>query len=83
MEITALDASSLRSRAEVESTTCSGKIQANATCSITVKFDYTKLDSPSGLVYDTLRIKLNSNAGAAHDFIQPYTIVVPKKVDRD
>jgi hypothetical protein len=83
LEITALDASSLRSRAGVESTTCSGQIQPDATCSITVKFDYTKLNSPSALVYDTLRIKLKSDAGAASDFIRSYTIGVPKKVDRD
>jgi hypothetical protein len=83
LEITAIDASSLRGRAGVETTTCSGQIQPDATCSITLKFDYTKLNSPSGLVYDTLRIKLKSDAGVAHEFIHSYTIVVPKKVDRD
>jgi len=81
LEITALDASSLKGRAALETTNCSGRIEPDATCSITIKYDPSKLTSPSGLAYDTLRISLKSDAGAAYDFTRPYTIIVPKEED--
>jgi hypothetical protein len=83
LEITALNASSSRGKMAIQTTTCSGRIQPAATCSITVTFDFSKLSSPSGLAYDTLHIALKSDAGVAGDFIQSYTIVVPKEVDDD
>jgi hypothetical protein len=83
LKITTLNASSLGGNAAAETTTCSGPIQPDATCSVTLTFDFTKLSSPSGLAYDTLQIKVKSDAGVARDFIQSYTIVVPKEVDRD
>jgi hypothetical protein len=83
LDITALDATSLKGSAAIETTTCFGQIEPNTTCSITVKCDFTKLTSPSGLAYDTLRVAMKSDAGAGHDFIQNYTIDVPKEGDHD
>jgi hypothetical protein len=83
LDITALDATSLKGSAAIETTTCLGQIQPNTTCSITVVCDFTKLTTPSGLAYDTLRIAMKSDAGAGHDFIQSYTIDVPKEGDHD
>jgi hypothetical protein len=83
LEIRGLEASSLNGWAVVETATCSGKIQPDATCSITIRFDLSKLSSPGGQFDDTLTIKLKSDAGVARDFIQTYTIVVPKEIERD
>jgi hypothetical protein len=83
LDIRGLDAGSLRGWAAVETTTCSGQIQPDATCSITIRFDLSKLSSTGGLFYDTLTIKLKSDAGVARDFIQSYTIEVPKEIERD
>jgi hypothetical protein len=83
LDIIALDANSVSGRAVVETTTCSGPVQPDATCSITVRFAFSKLSSAGGLSYDTLTIKLKSDAGVASDFIQSYTIIVPKEIERD
>jgi len=66
--------------ADPNSTNCIGETKPGATCTITVQYDPTKLTSPIGLVLDTLRIDLTSNAGAGHDFMQVFTIVVPGKL---
>jgi hypothetical protein len=81
LDITAVNASSLKGKAAVKSATCLGRVTMDATCSITVTYDPTKLTPPTGLAYDTLIIHLTSNAGVAHDFIQKYTITLPKKLD--
>jgi hypothetical protein len=83
LDITAVNASSLKGRAAVKSTTCLGQVKMNATCSITVTYDPTKLTSPTGLAYDTLIIHMRSNAAVADDFIRKYTIVLPKKLEDD
>ena len=79
LDITAVAPGALHSAVTLKSTTCIGETKVGGTCSITITFDPTKLTSSTGLAADTLRIDLTSNAGAAHDFIQVFTIIVPRK----
>lgn len=69
-------ASAVAAQATVNSTTCSGAIPVGSTCSVTVTYDPSALRSPTGLAYDTLDVKVLTDAGQAHDFVQRYTIVV-------
>jgi hypothetical protein len=79
VNITAVTPSALHGKVTLISTTCTGQIKVGATCSIHVTYDPTLLTGTDGLAYDTLRIDLTSDAGAAHDFIQNYTIILPSK----
>jgi hypothetical protein len=81
LTVTASETSALRAKVSVSSSTCLGAIPVGATCSVTVTYDPTKLRSTTGLAYDTLTIGVTSDAGQSHDFIQSYTITVPKPVD--
>jgi hypothetical protein len=44
---------------------------------VTVTYNPSGLTSPTGLAYDTLVLKLLTNAGQTNEFIQGYTIEVP------
>ena len=77
VNISALVPSALHGVATLTGTTCVGQIKVGSTCSINVTYDPTKLTGSDGLAYDTLRIDLTSDAGAAHDFVQKCTIVLP------
>jgi acid phosphatase family membrane protein YuiD len=81
LSISAIEVSALQGKATVNTTTCTGKIPVGATCAVTVIYDPTKLRSPTGLAYDTLNIRVTSDAGQGHDFIQSYTIVLTHKSD--
>ena len=65
-----------RGGAQVTSTTCAGEIPVGSTCDVTVAYDPTRLQSPTGLAYDTLDLAVASDAGQVHDFVQSYTIVL-------
>jgi len=79
LDITAVTPGALHGAVALKKTDCmDGAIAKGHTCSITVSYDDTRLTSPSGLLLDTLRIDLSSNAGASHDFIQNYTLIVAK-----
>ncbi len=76
LNVSGAEASAIHSIATVQSTTCVGQIAIGSTCSVTVKFDPTKLRTASGLAYDTLTVGVISDAGQPSDFIQSYTIAV-------
>ena len=76
LHITAVDVSSLVSRVSVSPGACVGSIAVGATCTVTVSYDDTRLSSPTGLAYDTLDVKVVSDAGQASDFTQRFTLVV-------
>jgi hypothetical protein len=76
LHISAVGVSALQGRAVVDSTTCRRKIRVGATCAVTVTYDPTYLCSATGLAYDTLDIRVTSDAGQASDFLQSYTIVL-------
>jgi hypothetical protein len=81
LTIDSVQASALRSKVTVMNSTCSGQIAVGATCTITLKFDPTKLSSPTGLAYDTLTVAVVSDAGQSPSFVQSYTIAVKVPVD--
>ncbi len=60
-------------KATVDSTTCTGAIPVGSTCDVTVTYDDSRLTSPSGLAYDTLTIKVYTDAAAMDAFVQSYT----------
>ncbi len=72
---------SLVSKVAVTNNTCTGAIAVGSTCSITVSYDPTGLNTPSGLAYDTLTVGIVSDAGQASEFIQSYTLQVAVSVD--
>lgn len=76
--ITAVDASAMLAKANVKSTTCTGKTAVGSTCSVTVKYDTTVLNSDvdQSFDYDTLTVGVISNAGQANHFVQSYTITL-------
>jgi hypothetical protein len=78
LDITAVTPSALHSTVTLKSTTCIGETKVGDTCTITVTYDDTGVTSPIGLVLDTLRIDLTSNAAGAHDFIEFFVLVLPK-----
>jgi hypothetical protein len=80
IDISAVMPGALHGVATLKGTTCIGQIKVDATCTINVSYDPTKLPpTANGLTYDTLRIDLTSDAAASHDFIQNLTIVLPSK----
>jgi uncharacterized repeat protein (TIGR03803 family) len=77
LNVSSVRASALRGGgASVTSTTCSGQIPVGSACSVTVTYDPTHFQSPTGLAYDTLDIAVVSDVGLVHDFVQSYTIVL-------
>jgi hypothetical protein len=80
LEITSVAPSALHSVVTLKSTTCIGETKVGDTCSITVTFDPTKLTPATALTLDTLRIDLTSNAGAGHDFVQIFTIIMAERL---
>ena len=85
LEVTAVQPSALFGKVTLvpptdpKQTNCIGETKPGDSCTITVTYDPTKLTSPIGFILDTLRIDLTSNAGAGHDFIQAFTVIVPRK----
>ena len=61
--------------AAVSGATCTGEAAVASTCSVTVMYDPT-LSSPTGLAYDTLDVRVCSDAGQMADWVQRYTIVL-------
>jgi len=49
-------------------------IAVGSTCAVTVRYDPTGLQSPTGLAYDTLTIHLNADSAQSVDWAQRYTI---------
>jgi hypothetical protein len=76
LTISSVRVSALRGGTSVAGTTCSGQVPVGSTCSVSVTYDPTHLQSPTGLAYDTLDIAIVSDAGLLHDFVQSYTIVL-------
>jgi uncharacterized repeat protein (TIGR03803 family) len=76
LTVFAMQTTALRATATVNGTTCSGAIPVGSTCTITVTYDPSALSSPTGLAYDTLDVRLLTDAGQTHDFLQGYTVVV-------
>jgi hypothetical protein len=72
-------ASAANGTAVAKGSTCNGHIEVGSMCSVTVTYDPTNLTAPAGPASDTLRIGLTSNAGAAEDFIQNYTVILPNR----
>jgi len=78
LSITAVVPSATLGSVSLKSTTCIGETAVGDTCSIVVTYDPTRVAAPKGQVQDTLRIDVNSNAGASHDFVQAFTVLTPK-----
>ena len=76
LNVWSAQASTLTGKATVLSTTCGVNVSVGSTCAVTVTYDPTGLQSPTGLAYDTLDIHVTSDAGQVHDFVQRYTIVL-------
>jgi len=83
LNISSVKASTALTQAKVtiNSTTCNGSIPLNATCTVNVTYNDSKLSSTTGLAYDTLTIHLTSDAAQTKDFVQSYTDQV--RVPRD
>jgi hypothetical protein len=81
VNISSVTVSALNGIADLKKTDCEGQIAVGAKCSITLRYDPTKLTSDTGLATDTLRIDLTSDAGEAHDFVERLTILLPHKLN--
>jgi len=68
--------SALKGATTLKQTDCKGEVNVGDKCSVTVTYDPTKVTSPNGVANDTLRIDLTSDAGAANDFIETFTIIL-------
>ena len=76
LNVSSAQVSAVTGKATVRSTTCGTEMSVGSTCAVTVTYDPTGLRSPTGLAYDTLDIRVISDAGQVHDFVQRYTIVL-------
>ncbi len=74
LTIVTAQASAIAGLASVTGTTCFGTVPVGSTCTVSVRYDPTRLQSPTGLAYDTLTVHLGSDAGIAVDWAQRYTI---------
>lgn len=74
LSVDSMQASAAAGLASVTGTTCSETMAVGSTCTITVRYDPTRLQSPTGLAYDTLTVHLGTDAGFALDWAQRYTI---------
>ena len=72
--VVSAQASAVAGLATVSSSTCTGTVPVSGTCTVTVGYDPTRLQSPTGLAYDTLTVHLVSDAGLSVDWAQRYTI---------
>ncbi len=73
LTIVTAQASAIAGLASVTGTTCFGTVPVGSTCTVSVRYDPTRLQSPTGLAYDTLTVHLGSDAGIAVDWAQRYT----------
>jgi len=84
--ISAVSPGALNGSLTLKSTTClatGGKpelVAVGKTCTVTVTYDPTKITVPAAAqyLYDTIHINITSDAGASHNFIQNFTIVLPR-----
>jgi uncharacterized repeat protein (TIGR03803 family) len=74
LSVVSAQASAAAGLPSVTGSTCIGAIPGGSTCTVTVRYDPTRLKSPTGLAYDTLTVHLAGDAGLAVDWIQRYTI---------
>jgi uncharacterized repeat protein (TIGR03803 family) len=74
LTVSSAQASAAAGLASVTATTCIGTIAVGSTCTVTVRYDPTHLQSPTGLAYDTLTIHLGADSALATDWSQRYTI---------
>jgi uncharacterized repeat protein (TIGR03803 family) len=74
LDVVTAQASAVAGLAAVTGTTCFGSVAVGSTCTVTVRYDPTRLQSPTGLAYDTLTVHLGTDAGLAADWAQRYTI---------
>jgi len=79
VNISGVTPSALYGVVSLKSSTCNGEINVGDECSITVTYDPTAFTSSTGLVADTLRIDLTSDAGEPHDFVQALKVVLASK----
>jgi hypothetical protein len=78
VNISDVQVSALNGVVTLKETKCKGEINVGDKCSITVSYDPTNVTGANGVGSDTLRIDLTSNAGAAHDFVQNFTVILPQ-----
>jgi hypothetical protein len=76
LDVTAVTESTSLARSQMTSTNCIGVVTAGSSCSISVYYDPTRLAYPTGLIYDTLTVTLQSNAPQAGTFSSHFTIRV-------
>ena len=74
LSVVSAQANAVAGLTSVTATTCFGTLPVGSTCTVTVRYDPTRLQSPTGLAYDTLTVHLGSDAGIAVDWAQRYTI---------
>ena len=74
LSVVTAQANAVAGLASVTGTTCFGTVPVGSTCTITVRYDPTRLKSPTGLAYDTLTVQIGADAGLAVDWAQHYTI---------
>jgi uncharacterized repeat protein (TIGR03803 family) len=80
--VSSVEVSALAGVATVSDTTCAGTIDVGSTCAVTVTYDPTHLQSPTGLAYDTLTIRLNADSGQSSAWTERYTIqLTPANTD--
>ena len=79
VNITRVQASAHAGVISVQNSTCAGQIAVGKTCSVTLRYDPTKLTSSVGLVKDTLTVDVDSDAGGSPDFVQTFLVLTPKQ----
>ena len=74
-----VQASALLGSLSIQESTCAGQLAEGKSCSITLRYDPTRLASPNGSARDTITVDVTSDAPGSDDFVQQFTVVTPKQ----
>ncbi len=74
LNVSSVQASAIAGSASVSSTTCNGIVAVGSACTVTVAYDPTRLQSPTGLAYDTLTVHAGADSGVSADWSERFTI---------
>lgn len=76
LDVTAVTETTSLARSHMTSTTCIGLLSAGSSCSISIYYDPSRLAYPTGLMYDTLTVTVESNSPQSATFSSHFTIRV-------
>ncbi len=76
LDITAVSETTALARSQMVATTCVAVLAPGSSCLIAIHYDPSRLAYPTGLMYDTLTVTVDSNSTQTAEFSSRFTIYV-------